>query len=365
MENYLRQSYPLESICNMMFMNERNENYQNMKRGIAFSFDNNSFWRDPANQIIDSKSLEKLIQEKRPTQIHFESLHFTPHYTKNLKCKSKELVFDIDVTDYERFCHCLSQDDTKRACSHCWQHIEGTSLILQFLLEKFYGIKEENILWILSGMKGIHCIVNDGRFLTLTREQRSVLYRQINRNTNEELMQFASLIPRDFSDKLSQFFEEKSVVKRSIMNSDKFQTLCLTLLKSEYLSLFHTLTLRWFNMRNSSSLEKWRALRELEEGQFPNKPLPSIMIALKCYYPRIDKGPLTEKKHLFKTPFSIHTKTRRIALPVEWNEIQRDGLPERVLTLTEVNNYYYKYSKVHPDLTKSINLFDQWLKMFQ
>src|SRR6185437_12303406 len=55
----------------------------------------------------------------------------------------KELIFDIDCTEYRRFCEC---EGHKRVCSFCWLHIEGTVLILRHFLCQRLGIPEQQLL---------------------------------------------------------------------------------------------------------------------------------------------------------------------------------------------------------------------------
>ena len=346
-----------------MLMNNLTESYGKPKREVALSYDNPKLGY-PRQRLSSGESLKQLLQQKTPTQIHFHSLRMESFYSEQIQCKVLELVFDIDVTDFERYCLCTKQVDKKRACQSCWQHVEGASLVLSYILEQEWGISEENILWVLSGMKGFHCIVNDKRFLFLTRKERTILFLQLQKNSVKQLIQFASSLTLEFSSQLENQFLVKSVLERSLLNSDSFQQACLSLIRTEYYAIYNALSVKWFNLRTASSEEKWKALLELERGQFPVKPLPSLVIALRCYYPKIDKGPFCEKHHIFKLPFSVHTKTRKIALPVEREAIMNLNLPDSVPSLSEVNAYYTEHAQILPSLQESIQIFERWIRTY-
>lgn len=364
MEQYFQHSYPLELLGRMYSMN----GLTNYKREAKFSPKQGSYYIE--SSVRDGKTLTTALQIKKPAQLHLNTLSLSsPFRNEQLELRMRELVFDIDITDYERYCHCLDENSTKKICSKCWQHLEGASLILEYLLKVHWGIPEEHILWLLSGLKGIHCIVNDERFLKKTRKERLFLFSSLNKFSDPELIDFATnvLLPRQdgFPELLLAQFEERSVLKRNLMHSDKFQTACLSLLSREYPSLRKATELAWFNLRGGTSLKIWLALRKLEKGQFPaERPPPSLIIALKCYWPKIDKGPFAVKNHLFKAPFSIHHESRKVSLPVERSDIVKDSLPEGFPTLTEVNLYYMKHGEVIPSLQKGKEIFGKWLDFY-
>lgn len=366
----------MQEICHqMMSMNGRTGGGGGGKweREIAFSGTDYQgdtyYWRDPEGVVRNGESLERAIRDRKPEQVHFVSLRLFPYYFSSSSGTgpviAHEVVFDIDVTSFPRYCSCTRKKDQKTACSVCWQFIEGSSFLLEYVLQEFYGIDASHLLWVLSGMKGYHCLVNDSRFLFMDRPQRALLFQQLSRASDKELIAFASsfLMPdAEFVSSLENLFEERSVVKRSLLDSPEFREACLEMVRVEYHLLYNALMSKWLNATNKSSLEKWRLLRQLEKGQFPpHQPLPSLIIILRCYYPRIDRGPLVEKRHPFKLPYSVHAKTRKIALPMRREDLLRDGLPEKTLSLEEVNIYYEKSGERHPLLTDSIAIFRDWL----
>lgn len=109
------------------------------------------------------------------------------------------------------------------------------------------------------------------------------------------------------------------------------------------------------------------ALKQLERGQFDSVLTPSLLIMLQCYYPRIDRGPLCEKKHLIKLPFSVHKDTRNVALPIGRNVIaEKPGLPLTQLAFKTLMEQYRQTQgrQIHPDFIEACRIFREWVEAY-
>jgi DNA primase small subunit len=82
----------------------------------------------------------------------------------------RELVFDIDMTDYDSIRTCCSD---AAICSHCWAFIAVAVKVLDQSIRSNFGYK--HLLWVYSGRRGIHLWISDREAMELTDEQRKAL----------------------------------------------------------------------------------------------------------------------------------------------------------------------------------------------
>ena len=93
--------------------------------------------------------------------------------SKQNKPQQRELVFDIDLTDYDAVRHCGCND--ANICHVCWGYMKMAMKLMDQGLREDFGF--EKIAWFYSGRRGVHAWVCDEVARTLSDEGRSAVLK--------------------------------------------------------------------------------------------------------------------------------------------------------------------------------------------
>ncbi|KAF3826106.1 hypothetical protein GH733_006220, partial [Mirounga leonina] len=210
----------------------------------------------------NQSDLEKEMQKMNPYKIDIGAVYShrpNQHNTVKLgafQAQEKELVFDIDMTDYDDVRRCCSSADI---CSKCWTLMTMAIRIIDRALKGKYwqclsgdfGFKHR--LWVYSGRRGVHCWVCDESVRKLSSAVRS------------GIVEYLSLVKQNFQ-------------------------------------------------KHHNSLQRWEYLKKAISCQDNTKndkcgPLLEWEIMLQYCFPRLDINVSKGINHLLKSPFSVHPKT--------------------------------------------------------
>ena len=309
----------------------------------------------------------------------------------------KELVFDIDVPGFNRFCPCVDENgDTihNTLCDTCGLHIEGAYEMMLFILDEQLGYESRHQLYVFSGGKGIHCFINAPRAMSLNEQQRMALYDAIQlsgsgnnagtgngRHESGDKPLFGwirTVATPELSKRLQRLFRTNVLdVRNLLMRPDsRFWQWALRKLQRYWPAVYNQVEPVWKAQRNNSkchSRDMWRTLRAFEvyrdrsdvgsEWDFKGNVRPSLFLIYRLYYPMIDRAPL-RMSHSIKMPFSIHGKTGALALPVDGSCLSSLYQGNHLCHIRTLYEAHTKGRPVPPIFKRAIELFDAWVAQY-
>ncbi|GAX75634.1 hypothetical protein CEUSTIGMA_g3078.t1 [Chlamydomonas eustigma] len=313
------------------------------KREFCFTLDGDIFVR--YQSFKDGNDLKEALKARCPSKIDIG-----PVYSCNPQDRLKfgasfvpverELVFDIDLTDYDEVRTCGKGG---HICTSCWPLMAVAVQIIDRGLRADFGF--QNILWVYSGRRGIHCWVCDPSARKLTDEQRSCVanYFAVYKGHENDKAKLAlgaggaALHPavQEAVDMLMPNWEANILPKQRLLEDE---SMCQSVLKYVPDQELAKSVLEQWNAPLPTSLAKkmsgldinvqrWRMLQnavalkisEVKKQSALHKQLSRclIEIVLAFSYPRLDMEVSKKMNHLLKAPFCVHPKTGKVCVPID------------------------------------------------
>ncbi|KAM0684964.1 p48 polypeptide of DNA primase, partial [Conglomerata obtusa] len=145
LQSYYNNFYPFDLIYNYL--------QKTPYREFTITLQNNVYIR--ALSFTSSDEMKIFVMKKIPAKIDVGPIYTTlPEQGTEMLPLKKELVFDIDLTDYKRNC-CQG----KTLCDLCFTLIKCAAKIMDFVLSEHFGFQK--ILYVFSGGRGLHIWVSD------------------------------------------------------------------------------------------------------------------------------------------------------------------------------------------------------------
>ncbi|XP_054806747.1 uncharacterized protein LOC129309273 [Prosopis cineraria] len=321
------------------------------RREFSFTLDNDIFLR--FQSFHSAVELENSMKEKCPFKIDIGPVYSVEPTKRHAYAQSgdnvfapveRELIFDIDMTDYDDVRYCCTGADV---CLNCWPLMTIAIKVIDTALRDDFGFK--HILWAYSGRRGVHCWVCDGKARRLTNEQRAAIadYFRVykgNENSHKKVSltghALHPFLVRAYTEVLKDFFEKGLLISQNLLSTEERYEMILELIPDA--AIASELRGRWQENRRSSTAKedinvvRWEQLKHLlskNKGQGLRRCVEEIVFSFT--YPRLDMEVSKHMNHLLKAPFCVHPKTGRICVPIDPNHCEQFD-PTTVPTLSQL-----------------------------
>lgn len=298
-------------------------------REFAFTLQNDAYLRYQSFATADL--LRKDILRLNPSRFEIGPQYSAnPRDRKTLQRKtstfrpiSKELVFDIDLTDYDEIRTCC---DKANICHKCWTFITMAIRVIDVALRDDFGF--DHILWVYSGRRGAHAWICDQRARNLPDDKRRAIAGYL------ELVKGGSQAGKKVNVKrplhphisrsleiLKPFFASAILKDQDPFQSSTGSERLLALLPDA--SLVSSLRKKWDSSPGRSSTAKWADIDTLAKSGASKTLDPQRLleakqdIVLEYTYPRLDVEVSKKLIHLLKSPFVVHPGTGRVCVPID------------------------------------------------
>ncbi|EQC35568.1 DNA primase, eukaryotic-type, small subunit [Saprolegnia diclina VS20] len=346
------------------------------RREFSFTLENDVYIRYKAFRDADEFKAE--MKKLMPFKIDIGAVFTVSPADKGKVDASKfvpeerELVFDVDLTDYDDVRTCC-QD--AKICARCWRFMVAAVKVLDTALREDFGF--QHLMWVYSGRRGIHCWVSDYTARMLTNDARSAVVQYLttvegNENTKRKVVLRDPLHPsleRAYTI-LEPLFHDiiLSDDGQGILSSPEHWKKLLEMVPDEDMrATFHN---KWLKNPNEPPATKWASLKAAIHEALTSKKRKQLgddkrrllgtciaEIVFAYLYPRLDANVSKQRNHLLKSPFAVHPKTGRVCVPIDPRKIDTFD-PDTVPTLADLER------QLNGEETKHVKPFADYTKLF-
>lgn len=328
-------------------------------REFAFTLPNDAYLRYQSFPSADL--LRKQCMQLVPSRFEIGPVYSTnPRDRKTLRKASmfrpvsKELVFDVDMTDYDPIRTCCQGANI---CNRCWSFITMAIKVVDVALREDFGFK--HIMWVYSGRRGAHAWVCDKRARDMDDSKRRAVagYLELLRGGDKggkKVNVKRPLHPHlERSLKiLREHFQTDILLEQDPWKADERFGALLELLPDKELS--EALRKKWDSAPDRPSTSKWADIDALASSGAGSTTLDGKVlreakqdIVLEYTYPRLDAEVSKKLNHLLKSPFCVHPGTGRVCVPIDVRKAEEFD-PLAVPTVTDLLTEIDKWDTSHP-----------------
>lgn len=280
----------------------------------------------------DDAEWKQKVMGQRPVRMEIGAVYTHPPKNHNTVAKDayyplqRELVFDIDMDDYDDIRHCCSGANL---CTKCWNFMTCAIKTLNRALREDFGF--QHMMFVYSGRRGVHCWIGDAAARNLSNEQRAAVAEYLNlvsgggRCKTEIKMNGCDKVHPSIwkAYSICQPYFKRTVEDQNLFKEGPHLEQIL-----EALSKDESDNIRKYVDKNpkATSLQIWEQIAEIEAERKKGAGIDAISrqkkniikeIVLQHSYPRLDINVSKQMNHLLKSPFVIHPKTGRVCVPID------------------------------------------------
>ncbi|XP_058066592.1 DNA primase small subunit [Anopheles bellator] len=349
---YYKRLFPHKQFYRWMSY-ARSEPFVFSNREFSFNLQDDVYIRYQSFET--EQDLEREICAKVPVKIDIGAVYnIRPRDHRGstaMQPVQRELVFDIDLTDYDDIRTCCSEANV---CTRCWKFMAIACRVLDEALREDFGF--EHLLWVFSGRRGIHCWVCDKSARLLDAAARSAIAQYLNvlvsggEGTVSRVIIFDEMhhsVRRAFR-VIEPLFEEICLEDQNIFGTAEGLKKLLAMIQDP--AVRGDLEKRLKQVKGDSR-DAWTEFKRFFEEMRTSSGnrnrryrfiVEETMLAFT--YPRLDINVTKGFNHLLKSPFCVHPKTGNICVPFNPHTVSKFD-PTDVPTITEI--------------LKEVNAFDE------
>lgn len=322
----------------------------------------------------DAEEFKKAIINRNPIKIDIGAVYnIQPKDSKKnelvpFQALERELVFDIDLTDYDDIRTCC---DGANICIKCWRFMIIAVKILERSLRNDFGFK--HLLFVYSGRRGIHCWVNDKRARELTFEARSSIVEYLTLvsggdfkskkttfNTKQNLHPSVLAATHIIDEYFPRLLTEQGWLDDQTKFNEMMELCQWSTVKAELKKLYDP---------KLKPADLWRKVEAKCQQISQSKKFYFLEeLKIQYSYPRLDINVSKGVNHLLKSPFSVHPKTGRVSVPIDLKRIDDFdpfNVPNISQICSELEDNRNKDANLEPfertAIRSSVNRFNQFI----
>jgi DNA primase small subunit len=325
-------------------------------REFAFTLQNDSYLRYRSFPTFETLKKETLTLN--PSRFEIGPVYSAiPRERKRLhgaafKPVAKELIFDIDLTDYDDVRTCCEKANI---CIKCWNFITVAIKIMNAALKEDFGFK--HVIWVYSGRRGAHAWVCDKKARLMDDQKRRTIatYLEVVRGGDKAAKKVNIRRPlhphlERSMDILKGYFLQDVLRNQDPWRDDEKAEKLLGLFPDKSMFIFSSrmreggrdsiayetnlywaaftseLRKKWGSTQSLSSEQKWNDI-EAATSRFSKAASSNLKksqlrdakddIYFEYLYPRLDAEVSKHLNHLLKSPFVVHPGTGRVCVPID------------------------------------------------